>query len=92
MKEFVYVEFLIEPSRREEVEKILLQFGDDFIRTKHELEYDIDNMGYAMDVFYRIGGSINSSIASILKLQNAYLADRMVISYISDELKNKYRK
>jgi hypothetical protein len=30
--------------------------------------------------------------ASILKLQDPFLAERMRISYISDEIKNKYRK
>jgi hypothetical protein len=35
---------------------------------------------------------IEPSFATLLKLKDAELAERMRISYISDELKNKYRK
>lgn len=87
MKEFVLVEFLI--SDNEEY-KLLETLGDDFVllTVKDEWERDDD----FSDTYKRVTGKINSMTASMIKLQTPRLADRMRISYISDELKNKYRR
>jgi hypothetical protein len=39
-----------------------------------------------------VWGKINSSYASVIKLRDSYFAEHMRISYISDDLKNKYRR
>ena len=41
--------------------------------------------------FFRITGQIDADNASFIRLSNDFLAQRMRISYISDEPKNKYR-
>jgi hypothetical protein len=93
MKEFVFVEFLF--TRDEHLLQMakLIQLGDDFEFVKTDYEYDvIEDLYTSMQDYVRVSGRINSMTASLIKLQNPALAGKMRISYITDELKNKYRK
>lgn len=92
MKEYVFVEFLFTEEEYSAEIKKLIALGDDFVflGTVHEYEDDTD---FAMRTDYkRVSGEINSQAASIIKLQNPVLAGKMRISYIPEELKNKYRR
>ena len=85
MNETVYVEFLCEGH-----ESYIL------IRKLRELDFEqfiVDNDGLrGNDIdWYGVSGRINAQYASLIKLQDSWLAERMRISYIPDELKNKYR-
>ena len=92
MKEYVFVEFLFTEDEFQTEFKKLTDLGDDFVflGSVHEWEDDTD---YSIRTDYRrISGEINTMTASVIKLQNPALAGKMRISYISDELKNKYRR
>ncbi len=82
MNEFVYVEFLIEDELFSKHYTPLHDLGDDFRQI---------GWPYSEGRYIRITGNINSMAASILKLSNPFLAERMRISHIPDSLKNKYR-
>ena len=43
------------------------------------------------DNVFRLSGKINSATATMIKLQDPFLAEHMRISYIPEDLKNKYR-
>ena len=89
MKEYVLCEFLIEASNMEHF-KILHDLDPDFIITDINSEFEIDENDNS-STWTRISGKINSEFATMLKLRHADLAERMRISYIPDELKDKYR-
>jgi len=42
--------------------------------------------------FTKVSGKITSEFAVIIRLKEPFLAERMRISYIPDELKDKYRR
>ena len=90
MKEFVLAEFLFEISEFEKGFALLESLGDDFllvhIRDEWERSEDLP------ETYKRVTGRINSMTASIIKLQEPDLAGKMRISYIPDDLKNKYRR
>lgn len=50
-----------------------------------------DNRGYA-NMHYIVRGKIFPEYATILKFQNPWLAERMKLSSISDELKDSFRQ
>ena len=92
MNEYVFVEFLA--GKHDESARLcneLTQLGSEFvlINILHENEQDEDG-NFAE--WLRIEGKMNSQYASVLKLQNVFLAERMRVSYIPEELKNKYRR
>lgn len=82
MKESILVEFIAPLKERQKLIETVISAAPNFI--KENGVTDINN-------FVVISGKMNSEEASVLKLQNAFLADRMKIYYIPDELKNKYR-
>jgi len=92
MKEYVLVEFLFELSEYVAANQMLEALGDDFVPIKVLEEWDTDSGDSFIDEYIRVSGKINSSTAMVIKLQNPYLAGKMRISYISDELKDKYRR
>jgi len=63
---------------------------------KFEKEGKLEILSSVSGIFADRPGIISVKIdplfATVLKLQSAFLAERMRISYISDELKDKYRK
>ena len=91
MNDFVLVEFIFELSEYVSANLMLESLGDDFVPIKVTDEWETEGEGRYIDEYIRISGRINSHTASIIKLQNPYLAGKMRISYIPDDLKNKYR-
>lgn len=92
MKEYVLVEFVAgQPFEAETLRKKLLALGDDFVLIKVSDEHDSDEDGNYAD-WVRVQGKISSMYASVIKLQDSFLAERMRISYIPDDLKDKYRR
>jgi len=92
MKEFVLVEFLF--TRDEagfELGKLNL-LGPDFIHLGNDYESEGDSESGITEEYIRVFGKINSMAASLIKLQNPALSGKMRISYISDELKDRYRR
>lgn len=93
MNEFVLVEFVTAYGEEaEELRHRLLALGDDFQLLKDDYEYDTDDEYNTVNSWIRVSGRINAMRASMVKLQDSFLAERMRISYISDDLKDRYRK
>lgn len=90
MKEFVLVEFLFTSDEYTAGYAKLCLLGGDFelvdVRNEWERSEELP------ETYKRVIGRINSMAASILKLQDPELANKMSISYISDDLKNRYRR
>jgi hypothetical protein len=91
MNEYVLVEFLFELSEYVSASMMLNELGGDFISIRIDEEWESENGVQYIDEYIRVSGKINSAAATLIKLQNPYLAGKMRISYISDDLKNKYR-
>lgn len=89
MKEYVLCEFLIEEPWAE-LFGVLTTLDPDFIITDVCDEQEADEDGNVNE-WCRVTGKIRSEFATVLKLQHAKLAERMRISYIPEDLKNKYR-
>lgn len=87
MNEFLYVEFIfngtIEGSAGMDR---LSSLGEDFNYINDSFPGELDK-----SVNHVIYGKIKSQTATVIKLSDKFLADRMHISYISDTLKDKYR-
>jgi hypothetical protein len=84
MNEFIFVEFIfeIEPG----MSYLESKLGKDFVF--------IDNctlIDHKGNLSYKISGKINSEAATVIKLRDKFLSDRMRISYIPDTLKDRYR-
>lgn len=92
MKEYVLIEFLFPGAEYVTWNKKLDDLGSEFVRISANEEFDSDDEGYPINQYMRIAGKISSEYASVIKLQDPYLAEHMRVSYISEELKNKYRK
>ena len=92
MREFVLVEFLVARDEEKNLCTKLDSLGEDFLYIKTEYEYEIDNDWYTETHWTRVTGKISSMYASIIKLQDPYLAEHMRISYIPEDLKDKYRR
>lgn len=90
MKEYVLAEFLFTLDEYPLELGKLMGLGDDFKLIKCDDEFDEDDDGLRFD-YKRVSGKINTMTASVIKLQNPALAGKMRISYISEELKDKYR-
>jgi hypothetical protein len=89
MREYVLVEFIAKGADQGPLiarlrairEIVILGSADEF-----EEEDD------AYTEWIRITAKVESQFLTMLKLTDPFLAERMRISYISDELKNKYRR
>jgi hypothetical protein len=91
MNEYVYAEFLFEVDVAMQGAGEVVALGEDFVLIKSDIEWDIETDGPHQG-YQRICGKINSAAATAIKLGNPFLADRMRVSYITDELKDKYRR
>lgn len=90
MNEFSLVEFFAAADDVEELKTRLYNLGDDLEIIDYNSEYETEEgMFYG---FLRISGRINTATASVVRLSDPFLSDRMRISYIPNELKDKYRK
>lgn len=89
MNEFVLVEFIaIYPFESDLLLSRLRNLRyEDFIIIKEDDESEGERKEWL-----RVTAKINSTYATMIKLQDPFLAERMRISYIPTELKNKYRE
>lgn len=87
MNEFILAEFAFLDGDIGAGNAALNELGDDFVR----IDGVVDIEG-TQGVCYMVSGRINSATATAIKLSNTLLSNAMRISYISDELKNKYRR
>ena len=91
MNEFVYVEFIFKVADAVKGGIQVGALGEDFISISGGMDWEQeDARGYSTG-YYKMRGKINSAAATVVKLSNTFLSDHMHISYISDELKDKYR-
>lgn len=92
MNEYVFVEFIAgEPLESARLKDELGKLGKDFMQVNFQNENEEDEDGNYYE-WVRIQGKISSQYASVIKLQNTFLAERMRISYIPNDLKDKYRR
>lgn len=82
MNEHVLVEFCAYASDETQLCQELHKLGDAFV--------SISSNHYNNS--FTVYGKISSSLATFIAIQSPFLAERMHVSYIGDELKNKYRK
>ena len=90
MNEFVLVEFVAKNVN--DYYKVIFELtklGDDFKMSDTTNTAPPQYSG-SLDLG-SIFGKMNSVTATFITLQNPYLAERMRISYIPDEMKDKYR-
>lgn len=87
MNEFVLAEFVFRSNNISAGKKLLDELGDDFVL----IGPTIDAEAYHASMVI-VSGKISSAAATVIKLGNTLLSDAMRISYISDDLKNKYRQ
>jgi len=91
MNEFALVEFLFTINEYPAELGKLIALDKDFKLIQCEDEFDEDEDGIRFE-YKRVSGKINTMTASVIKLQNPALAGKMRLSYISNELKDKYRR
>lgn len=92
MNEIILVEFIASyPDDHELLLSKLRDMGKDFVTIEEIDEFEEDNDG-GRNEWIRVSGMISSIYASVIKLQDPFLAERMRISYIPKELKDKYRR
>jgi hypothetical protein len=87
MNEFVLVEFIFEDEYASEGAERVIALAGDFELSNSYIRYDTHDY----KDYHIINGRLNAMTASALKLQDKFLSDRMYVSYISDELKDRYR-
>jgi len=94
MKEYVLVEFLVPVGEVEVLNKKLraIEKSGDLAFINHDMDFEGDTDGYVDIVWARVSARIDASAATAIKLQDPFLAEHMRISYIPEDLKNKYRK
>jgi hypothetical protein len=92
MSEYVFVEFRCDPKDVEELHNRILALDEDFVllTTTHSVDHSFDKRARKWSV--HIEGKIREEYATVLKLQDHFLAERMRVSSIADDLKNKYRR
>lgn len=81
MNTFLYVEFIADSENQTRLENEITAIGDDFILLSV-------NHGAA---FCKINGQIHAESAAILALSNRFMSERMKVSYLSSDVKDKYR-
>ena len=91
MKEFIHVEFLFKGDEFSTWVQKIRALGEDFVQYANHNEFETDEDGVT-ERYVRLSGRMESALATVIKLQDPYLAERMRVSYISDSLKDKYRK
>ena len=88
MNEYILVEFIASNEIEDiKLSTILKDLGSEFIYITKTIDTHWDNT-----IKIRIKGKITPEYASLIKLTDPFLAERMRISYIPDELKDKYRR
>jgi len=91
MKEFVLVEFMCTAAEALEMAHEVRMLQDEFQLERTDISEEQDQDDSYGTTYWHTWGKINSETATMIRLQNSWLAERMRISYIPDELKDKYR-
>jgi hypothetical protein len=92
MREYVFVEFLaLKPTDSKLLLEKLCALGEDFLFLKAVNELEEDEDGHSSE-WFRIDGKISSAYATAIKLKDPFLSERMRVSHIPDELKDRYRQ
>ena len=96
MKEFIHVQFVAYGDDIDILTGKLKELGEDFLPISTNTDVEPEDDYYYRSATYPmtmvIGGKISSAVATLIKLQDIILEDRMQVSYIPEELKNKYRR
>lgn len=87
MNEFVLAQFVFPRDGLIDGYKLLGELGDDFVL----IGSAIDIEAYPSSTLI-VSGKLSASMATVIKLGNSALSDAMRVSYIPDELKDKYRR
>ena len=84
------IHFYVDIEDRDLLEQKLKDLGEDFsyIETR---EYTFQDPGNNICPWVCVSGKIEPHAATMLKLQDSFLAKHMTVSRISEELKDKYR-
>lgn len=85
MNKSVYVEFLISRTANSDtdISEFMLNLGG---------EFELTDVSKITDDWVKISGKIDAEYLVIVKLKNPLIASLMNVSYISNDIKNKYRK
>lgn len=87
MNETVLVQFYLE-KEIEDGAKDILKHSCNFLPLENSrCEFHANGKSWVM-----FAGRMDAQAATILKLRSPDLAERMVVSYVPDKLKDKYRK
>lgn len=90
MNKTIYVEFMFEAASAERGANFIRALGDRFQYAGSEISWD-DNQEISEE-WLTVSGKIDSETATLIKLGDKFYADRMRVSYISNELKDKWRR
>lgn len=85
--DYVFADFFIESTDQRLLDECLEKFGRDATIIKCSQAYDVDYNGPVCPNWYTISCRMTSEVASIIKLQDGYLSERMKISYMPEEFK-----
>lgn len=83
MKDYVLANFCTAIEHQEILDYELAELGEDFIELRRTDTYD----GFVV-----VEGKLNSCSASVIRLGNSFLSDKMHVSTISEDLKQLYRR
>lgn len=95
MKEYIHAQFVAVGDDIDVLAEKLKALGSDWRPIATVTDTDPTEYYYNTVIYPKtmtVGGKIHSACATLIKLRDPFLADRMEVSYISDELKDKYRK
>lgn len=91
MNEIICVQFMCNPDE-------LIRMHDSLLKLEIEGNFvPIERSASISPPLFKDGafsvtGSIDATFATMLRLRDPFLADRMHVSYIDDNLKDKYRR
>lgn len=89
MNEKVLVEFIANSEDRELLIYKLRSIDYELVNT--DIDYDDDQDGLS-ETWYKVLVKISATDTTAIKLQDQFLAERMYVSYIPNNLKDKHRK
>ena len=93
MKEFLLVSFVIDSEKAEELISILDNLNEDFTLINTDVEFETNELGIiCKNIQHLIHGRISSEAATMMVLTYPWVSDHMQISYISDNMKDRYRQ
>lgn len=91
MRERILVEFLVSSEEAGQLRSKLQEFEDDLVIIDSRDKFEGENDQFT-GVWVRISASISSELLTILKIRDPFIASHMHISYIPDNIKDRYRR